>query len=353
MSVATDSNGAIYVSGMFGGTVDFDPGPAVYPLDEGRGWIDAFVVKLSKCTNVTTSNLNISSCDSYTLNNHTYDTTGVYLQTIPNASGCDSIITLNLTINKKFTEQNISICEGEYFYAGGTNQNTSGIYKDTLQNSLSCDSIVTTYLNVKPKPVPNLGPDKDLCRDTELTVTPGPFTSYLWQDMSTQNTFTINTTGLYWVMTTNSFNCSATDSIRINAIIQPPKNFLKSTDSICLYDKLLLKPLNNFSSYLWSTGATQNNITIGAPGQYWLKATDAKGCSGTDTITVLPKQCTTGVFIPTAFTPNGDGKNDFFKAIVHGKLQSFKLQIFDRTGQLIFQTSDPAKEWNGLYKGMP
>ena len=59
-----------------------------------------------------------------------------------------------------------------------------------------------------------------------------------------------------------------------------------------------------------------------------------------------------GVYIPGAFTPNSDGRNDIFKALVFGKVVSFKLQVFSREGQLVFQTTDPAKGWDGLYKGM-
>jgi gliding motility-associated-like protein len=130
-----------------------------------------------------------------------------------------------------------------------------------------------------------------------------------------------------------------------------PANFLKQSDSLCTYDKLMLQTTKNYSNYLWSNGATQNNITILNPGQYWLQVTDVYGCKGLDTITVISKICNTGIYIPTAFTPNGDGKNDFFKATVHGNLLSFKLEVFNRYGELVFQTSDPLKQWDGLYRG--
>lgn len=339
----------IFITGYVGGTTDFDPGPNVYPVT-GSSDMSPFVLKLSKCKHVTTADLNISACDSYTLNNRTFDSSGTYTQVIPNSTGCDSIITLHLTINKKFTEKAKAICEGEAFFAGGANQYTSGIYKDTLSSSSGCDSIVTTYLTVNPKPLPDLGPDKNLCINSALVVTPGLFTSYLWQDMSTEDTFKIAAPGLYWVRVTNSFNCSARDSILINTI-PGPVNFLKSTDSICNNDKLTLQALSSFNDYLWSTGESQEKITIEGPGQYWLKATDMNGCTGTDTVRVFPKECMSGIYIPTAFTPNGDGKNDYFRAIVYGKVVSFKLQVYNRFGEIVFQTTDPGKYWDGFYKG--
>jgi gliding motility-associated-like protein len=59
-----------------------------------------------------------------------------------------------------------------------------------------------------------------------------------------------------------------------------------------------------------------------------------------------------GVYFPSAFTPNNDGRNDVFKALVFEKVISFKLQVFSREGQLIFQTTDPLKGWDGLNKGV-
>jgi gliding motility-associated-like protein len=134
-------------------------------------------------------------------------------------------------------------------------------------------------------------------------------------------------------------------------MLPSPTNFLKQKDSICAYANLEIASINAYASYKWSTGASGRKIMVQQPGDYWLKVTDANGCSGSDSITILPKQCMFGVYIPTAFTPNGDGKNDFFKALVFGKVLSFKLQVFDRGGQIVFQTTDPNKQWDGRNKG--
>ena len=146
-------------------------------------------------------------------------------------------------------------------------------------------------------------------------------------------------------------NCEASDSILINAINAIPTDFLKDQDSICIGDKLTLQPLGNFNNYQWSTGSGQKNIEIKVEGEYWLKVTDANGCIGKDTIQVYPKACNPGLFIPTAFTPDGDGKNDLFKAVVTSRTVFFKLEIYDRSGQLIFRSTNPDQGWNGTYKG--
>lgn len=85
---------SIRIVSSFTGLVDFDPGPGTANL---TGSSDVFIVKLNNC-NTTTSVLNETACDIYTLNGITYTESGSYQQTHVTAGGCDSIITLNLEI---------------------------------------------------------------------------------------------------------------------------------------------------------------------------------------------------------------------------------------------------------------
>jgi gliding motility-associated-like protein len=342
----------IHITGHLSGTIDSDPNPAVINNINSSYGQSPFVLKLGRCTNVSMSSLTISSCSSYTLNSKTYDSSGVYQQTIVNTAGCDSVITLNLTINNKTAQQTKEICEGNSFLAGGANQTTSGVYIDTLQTVLGCDSILTTYLTVRPKPTPNLGSDKNLCAGENIQLTPGSFTSYLWQDGSTGSNFTVNASGLYWVKVTGNFNCSATDSFKVANVFPLPSNFLKESDSLCSYETISLIPTSGFSGYQWSTGSTNQKLSINTPGVYWLKVQDANGCSGTDSIIVLPRNCMSGIYIPTAFSPNADGKNDVFKPLLFGVIEEFRFEIYDRWGQIIFKTTEPGLGWNGMLKGI-
>lgn len=169
--IIVDGSKNIYSTGYFGGVIDFDPGVGVDVHNSQANSSDAFVIKLGPCINVTSSVLNISTCNSFSLNGYIYDSTGTYFQTIPNSFACDSIITLNLTVNRKYITSAINICDGETFFAGGRNQNNSGIYKDTLQTSLGCDSIITTILTVQSNPKPNLGADRKLCSNAIASIT--------------------------------------------------------------------------------------------------------------------------------------------------------------------------------------
>ncbi len=296
------------------------------------------------------SSITATICEGQSLEG--FSTSGQHVRTLVAANGCDSIRTVYLTVNPtKLTNVNRSICYGQTYLAGGAMQTSSGVYRDTLRTYLNCDSVVITNLVVHPSPRPDLGTDTNLCTGSAKTFSAGSFNAYSWQDGSTGATFRADTAGLYWVTVTDQNNCSATDSVSINTMLPLPANFLKAKDSVCSYDQLMLQSTRNYNSYLWSNGVVQRNNTIASPGQYWLQVTDANGCKGLDTIEVVTKFCKNAVYIPTAFTPNGDGKNDFFKATVHGKLLSFRLELYNRYGELIFRASDPLQQWDGVYKG--
>ena len=92
-------------------------------------------------------------------------------------------------------------------------------------------------------------------------------------------------------------------------------------------------------------------IFIRQPGNYWLQVKDSNGCTGKDTIVVDKKDCGKGFFMPTGFTPNDDGNNDLLRPILLGDVVQYTFWIYNRWGQLVFETSDLAKAWDGIYKG--
>ncbi|MDZ4844277.1 MAG: SprB repeat-containing protein, partial [Chitinophagales bacterium] len=97
----------------------------------------------------TNLNPNICSGDSVFAGGAWQTTTGINLDTLTDANGCDSIVITNLTVLSSFAETvDTSICDGSSYFAGGSLQTTSGIYIDTLTAASGCDSIITTNLNV-------------------------------------------------------------------------------------------------------------------------------------------------------------------------------------------------------------
>ena len=98
----------------------------------------------------TVLNLSIISCADYELNGIVYDSTGFYKQVLVNSEGCDSIINLDLNITTQGynIDTNISICQGDSIFASGAWQNSAGIYYDSLLTVYGCDSIVSLELTI-------------------------------------------------------------------------------------------------------------------------------------------------------------------------------------------------------------
>ncbi|WP_315818484.1 gliding motility-associated C-terminal domain-containing protein [Paraflavitalea speifideaquila] len=229
---------------------------------------------------------------------------------------------------------------GSYYVAA---KDPNGCFsRDTLR-------VLQTY----SLPVVSLGADQDLCAGSPKLLDAGSHTTYQWQDGSTNRTFQAAAAGHYWVTVTNNHQCVGSDSIRINKINPLPAEFLKSVDSICKYSKLTLVPAKTYKHYQWSTGSSNATTQINKPGLYVLTVTDNNGCVGKDTTLVFQKDCLYGVFIPNAFSPNGDRQNDVFRALVYGPTLQFNLQVYNRYGERVFNTTDPDKGWDGTYKGKP
>jgi gliding motility-associated-like protein len=106
------------------------------------------------------------------------------------------------------------------------------------------------------------------------------------------------------------------------------------------------------SSNLWSTGDTAAGIKVVHPGTYSLTLRSGPlGCSATESV-IVRKDCY--VDIPNAFTPNGDGENDYFypRQFLSRNVTRFKMQVFNRWGQLVFETSrTDGRGWDGRFNG--
>lgn len=114
----------------------------------------------------------------------------------------------------------------------------------------------------------------------------------------------------------------------------------------------ILKPLSNFDKYLWSTGETTPQITVTLPGTYTLTATNSFGCTTTENIIVGEKTgCVIELFIPNAFSPNRDGRNEIFKGTAFGLLKKYHLTVFNRYGNIVFETLDINRGWDGKFGG--
>src|SRR6185369_12401213 len=89
--------------------------------------------------------------------------------------------------------------------------------------------------------------------------------------------------------------------------------------------------------YAWNTGSSEQTIVISEQGQYWLQVINGNGCLTDDTVEVIDGKCECSVYLPSAFTPNHDGRNEFFQPVYYCDVQDYNLKIFNRWGQLIYE----------------
>ncbi|MFC1733848.1 SBBP repeat-containing protein, partial [candidate division KSB1 bacterium] len=149
-AIKVDASGYIYTTGSFDGICDFDPGSGTFNLTSA-GFKDIFVCKWDQCDN-SVSSIYPVGCDIYSSPaGSNYISSGIYIETIPNASGCDSIIWIHLTLNNSTSGNMTAIgCNDYYSPSGNFIWTSSGIYKDTISNALGCDSVITVNLSIIP-----------------------------------------------------------------------------------------------------------------------------------------------------------------------------------------------------------
>ena len=106
--------------------------------------------------------------------------------------------------------------------------------------------------------------------------------------------------------------------------------------------------------YFWQNLPTGKGpeMTDLPKGTYKVTVTDKYGCSGDATAIVEENFCCS-IWLPNAFTPNNDSRNDKFQAIANRAIPKYEMSIYNRWGQRIFYSADPAKGWDGTWNGTP
>jgi len=248
-------------------------------------------------------------------------------------------------INKTYLWQDNSVnptlttSQSGLYWVEVTNNNNGCILRDSIQ------------LNFKPNPFVQLGIDTTICEKTTLLLDAGnPGATYLWQDNSTNQTLLAGNPGSYFVKV-NLNGCELSDTIVIkNRLI--PKVYLGNDTLLCSGKIITLKPLllsAENAQFLWSNGDTTMNILVSQPGNYSIAVKNTCGIA-TDGIVVKPGICQ--LFVPSAFTPGTDGKNDIFKPGYGDNIVSYSMEIYNRWSQKIFTSNQINNGWDGKFKGV-
>ena len=210
------------------------------------------------------------------------------------------------------------------------------------------DSIV---LDIADVPVVDLGADSFICDSSTIQISPslkGMVSNIIWDDGSNEKIRTINQPGSYWIEASNVCGL-ASDTIIITE--QHRANvFIGNDTMLCKYDAVSLMNMAGSSSilgYKWNDGSHNEQLIASKPGIYILEASTHCGIV-TDTLIINQKidDCECFLYVPNAFSPNNDNRNDVF-GIESNCAVKGTISIFNRWGGLIYSSNDISRGWNG------
>jgi gliding motility-associated-like protein len=276
--------------------------------------------------------------------------TDFYIKALRLSSNCkivlDTIISLNPSSGGYQYHDSLEICDGDSTFIRGQFYTAPAIVSDTLLDINSCDSILTTSLFSLPIPSVDLGNDTAFCNgDSILLIIPNTYYSILWNTGSISNSIYINKQGKYWVKVSDSI-CDNSDSIQITNLSH---TYININDTTFCEDEEWYIKLPSSNQYLWFNGSSDPYISIQDSGIYWVQITDI--CKNyTDTFTAHTEDCNCMMMVPNVFTPNEDGLNDLFFPVINCEFDEYHLVIYNRWGQLLFESFDQHEKWNGKYQ---
>jgi len=224
----------------------------------------------------------------------------------------------------------------------------------SLAGSSCKESAMIDSFTVKPgksSMIFSLGPDTATC-DTVPLSAPFKEVQFLWQDGSTDSIYMATKPGTYYV-TISKGVCVSSDTINIT---RPDISQHLSDTTVCKGEGAMVQLQANVppgGTVLWNNGSTNAVNTVTDSGRYWVTVTNA-GCTSSDSMTLQTELCDCWYFIPNAFTPNGDGKNDWFYPFIEPACiaDDYKFFVFNRWGEVVFSSRQPGEGWDGIYKGV-
>ena len=335
-------------------------------------------------TPVVPSVTNVSVCQNslpYLWNGQTINAAGQFQASISSPSGCDSLALLNLTLLPTLSSTtNIQICENAIpYYWNGLALTTSGTTTLTLSSVQDCDSLATLNLTVSPMPqVAFTANIAEGCAPVQVTFTSSTSNSGATCQWNLGNGVTINNCGSI-SGTYNSFGCydvslqitssagcvsslTQEDIVCVNP--QPSASFVVSPQVLSNYNTTATFTNTSIGqvTQLWNFGDGSGTSTILSPNYTYpeeagyynvtLIVANSHGCIDSTSQVVFVENNMI-YYVPNTFTPDGDLFNETFKPIFTAgfDIYQYNLIIFNRWGEIIFESNDAEIGWDGTYGG--
>lgn len=312
--------------------------------------------------------------------------TATYTVTGTDVNGCSSTATTTLTVNPlpiASITGDLFICTGQsatlvatggvsYNWSEGSTGSTVTLnpvattnYSVTVIDAKNCTATSNVDVTVSTIPVASAGNDTSICIGTPAQLSGGTGLFYTWSpstglsDVNSSNPSAspVVTTKYALTVSNGNSNCATTDTVLVTVVPLPIAS--AGSDRTIIIGQSTTLVGTGGVTYNWSptTGlnAGSGSFVIATPKQpttYTVIVSDALGCTSIAAVTVdIDFQCGE-VFVPSGFTPNGDGQNDIL--YVRGNcITDLSFVLFDRWGQQVFSTSNKDNGWDGSYNGNP
>ncbi len=223
--------------------------------------------------------------ETYLFDGNALTSTGNYGATFASVAGCDSIVSLTLTVyEQKDTQLVISLCEGASYSVGDSTYHTSGSYQNILQTMENCDSVVNLALTIIPRQETII--TAEICRGENYTIGDESYTE----------------SGDYTQVLTGLEGCDSIVNLSLSVNSLPEISLLGDPE-LCAGETTELSIDDSYPLYAWSTGDDTPSIAVATTGSYTLSVTDENGCVGTASLSVEVSALSSEI-TPTAY-PNG------------------------------------------------
>lgn len=292
---------------------------------------------------------------------------------------CFGDTSITITVNplpNPIISGNINICSGNTstliasgggIYSWNTGATTNYIsvapssstsYSVTAIDTNGCTNTTSATVTVTATPVATLNPNSTICSGNTIILNASGGTNYSWNTGGTTSSIQVhpNASANYSVVVSNG-NCSDTAFTSIMVNPSPTANASSNIFTPITYGQSATLTASGGTNYTWSNGGNGDTLIVfpSASTKYCVTVTDLNNCSDTACVTVpFYDMCTSGIYLPNAFSPNNDGENDLLQVYYENPLCVSLLHIFiyERFGEKVFESIDPAFKWDGSYQGV-
>lgn len=206
---------------------------------------------------------------------------------------------------------------------------TSGIYTVTATDARGCTSVALKNITAFPK--------QTVTSTIEQTICPG------------QTYLGYSTSGVYRDTLKTPAGCDSIRTLRLTVQASP---LAPAVDTVCIDQPLVAGNPDPSVSYFWEhSGETTRQIVAPSEGTYRVTITNQFGCTTVKNFTVIGT-CAGSIFVPDAFSPNGDSINDIFQVILPGGTL-VSCTIFNRWGAPVYHYKESEPGWDGTFRGEP